>query len=228
MPLDLTDVDAFTDPVTVPEDGDDRDAASVLNAFQALADRTRNHKNRIDTIMTGDPTLEGNVTLEQSLALEGTAEILYSPARSRRDYVLPPVNADWVQFPSSDAQSRCTTASKSVAVRLPVPRGCTLTYVLVQVSSSGLGGNVSISLTRITPDNTFGASGPPTNAFIASANNGGASGYSGIQIGSISPVADSNSFIYLQITSSSGADGSNPDTIHSIAYDYSDLGPRNG
>lgn len=46
----LTDVDAFSADVTVPEDGDARNAASVEPAFQKLANRTRRNKNRLDAL----------------------------------------------------------------------------------------------------------------------------------------------------------------------------------
>lgn len=48
MPTNLTDVDAFTSPVAIPTDGDTRNAASVLPAFQALADRTRYLNNLVN------------------------------------------------------------------------------------------------------------------------------------------------------------------------------------
>jgi hypothetical protein len=42
----LTPVDAFTSPVTVPDDGDPKSAASVELPFQALADRVEFLRNR--------------------------------------------------------------------------------------------------------------------------------------------------------------------------------------
>lgn len=48
MPKDLVDVDAFTSPITVPVDGDPRNALSVEVPFQALADRTRHVFSRFD------------------------------------------------------------------------------------------------------------------------------------------------------------------------------------
>lgn len=41
MAEDLVEVDEFTEPVTIPEDGDDRNALSISPAFQALANRTK-------------------------------------------------------------------------------------------------------------------------------------------------------------------------------------------
>lgn len=50
MSANIVDVDAFTSPVVVPTDGDALSAASVIQGFQPLADRTRNSKNRLDVI----------------------------------------------------------------------------------------------------------------------------------------------------------------------------------
>jgi hypothetical protein len=50
MPTNLTEVDEFTADVTVPEDGDDRNAASVEVPFQALANRTKYAKARLDEL----------------------------------------------------------------------------------------------------------------------------------------------------------------------------------
>lgn len=47
MSANLVDVDAFTSPVVVPTDGDALTAASVLQGFQPLANRTRNLDNRV-------------------------------------------------------------------------------------------------------------------------------------------------------------------------------------
>ena len=41
MSTSVTDVSAFTTPVTIPADGDTRNAASVNAAFQAISDRAR-------------------------------------------------------------------------------------------------------------------------------------------------------------------------------------------
>jgi hypothetical protein len=49
MATNITDVDTFTTPLQVPDDGEDADQASLLNTFlQGLANRTRNAKNRLD------------------------------------------------------------------------------------------------------------------------------------------------------------------------------------
>lgn len=47
MPQDITDNDEFSSPCTAPADSDSRNAASVLNPFQKLANRTRWLYNKI-------------------------------------------------------------------------------------------------------------------------------------------------------------------------------------
>lgn len=48
MPSNVTDVDAFTATVVVPNDTEAATQASLLLAVQPLANRTRNSKNRLD------------------------------------------------------------------------------------------------------------------------------------------------------------------------------------
>lgn len=54
MPKILTDVDTFSADVTVPEDGDARNAASIEPAFQKLSNRTRYLKNIADVAAVTD------------------------------------------------------------------------------------------------------------------------------------------------------------------------------
>lgn len=48
MTANITDVDAFTDPVVIPSDTEAANSASILLFTQSLANRTRNLKNRLD------------------------------------------------------------------------------------------------------------------------------------------------------------------------------------
>ena len=54
MPANVTDSSTFTSPIVVPTDGDTRNAASVLTAFQGLANRT---KYPYDFITNGVPKI---------------------------------------------------------------------------------------------------------------------------------------------------------------------------
>lgn len=46
MPVNITDVDTFTDPIVAPADSDPADRTYVLTIAQGLANRTRNLQNR--------------------------------------------------------------------------------------------------------------------------------------------------------------------------------------
>jgi hypothetical protein len=72
MPTNLTDVDTFTDPVVAPADADAQAAATYNLAYQALANRTRNNRNRI-------ATLEGR--------FDANDEVILSPAEDYEIFI---------------------------------------------------------------------------------------------------------------------------------------------
>jgi hypothetical protein len=74
MPANITDVDVFTDPVQAPADGDPGNGATFQLSPQALANRTRHNKNRLDAI---DPQLAACVTDLEARAYDG-----YVPANT--------------------------------------------------------------------------------------------------------------------------------------------------
>lgn len=75
MPVNITDVDEFTDPITAPAGADAANAASVVAPVQKLANRTRHTKNRVDVLASrfhtsgavvvrdadGDPAMIGHI-----------------------------------------------------------------------------------------------------------------------------------------------------------------------
>lgn len=50
MPTNVVEVDAYTATVPVPDDTEDADSASLLQIAQPLANRTKNHKGRLDAL----------------------------------------------------------------------------------------------------------------------------------------------------------------------------------
>lgn len=60
MSTNLTDVDEFTSPVVAPEDNELANAESLIDGLQPLANRTRNLKNRLDTIATASFEVDGS------------------------------------------------------------------------------------------------------------------------------------------------------------------------
>jgi hypothetical protein len=96
----LTEADAFTADVSVPDDGDDRNAASVEVPLQALTNRTRYLLNLLGAFGDTEHTwtawqrFQGGLTANVSLGLTGAAnEILYTDEtgtptpRIRVDYI---------------------------------------------------------------------------------------------------------------------------------------------
>lgn len=76
MPVNIIDVDEFTDPVRAPDDGDPGNGATFQISPQDLANRTRNLKNRVDTLYGGTVALtapllinDQNVTIEENLTV---------------------------------------------------------------------------------------------------------------------------------------------------------------
>jgi hypothetical protein len=162
MPSDLTDVDAFTSPVTVPEPGDDRKASSVEGAFQALADRTFNLKNRLDGSDAADHVFTGSVEfnsddLEPLYCSQGVvindASSEYNYGSNRVRTVLVPLHMGVPDYGSSSEISltdgtggtggRLFSNSASPAVvmfPLPIPSTATLLNVRAGVRFGGGGG----------------------------------------------------------------------------------------
>src|SRR5688500_11642128 len=82
MPVNITDADLFTDPVTAPDDGDDANGATFQDPIQDLANRTRYLKNKVDTLYGGTVALtaplllnDQNVTIELNLSVGGTLSV---------------------------------------------------------------------------------------------------------------------------------------------------------
>jgi hypothetical protein len=127
----LTDVDAYTSPVEVPEDGVDLDtAASIEGAFQALADRTRHLKG-----------LVGGVA--------GSSEWVYADGVRSRSRVIGPagIHSQWDSGGGNPAWGIGDAASRVVLTLLTptnagfayapmssvVPHGSTITQIHARV-----------------------------------------------------------------------------------------------
>jgi hypothetical protein len=94
----ITDVDEFTDPITVPEDGDDRDALSVQTPFQGLANRTRHHQGQLEAL-TGPEVIWTNEHRFDS-QVRVASDLLYTTPRDTNRYLHPaaatPDGVTWV------------------------------------------------------------------------------------------------------------------------------------
>lgn len=146
----LTDADVFPPDVSVPDDGDDRNAASVEPAFQALANRTRYLLERLADLKdqaidwTAHHRFRGGFQSLLNLGLTGgTNEIVYTDEpgalapRVRTTYIAPDAcgwnNADWqttfLEGGYSTGQVGAAVAGAILRVPLRLPSGAVLQRV---------------------------------------------------------------------------------------------------
>lgn len=76
MPNNITDVDAFTDPVTTVADTEAADAAHFALSTQALSNRTRNLKNRLDVLVARIITAGAGLTGGGDLSADRTLNVI--------------------------------------------------------------------------------------------------------------------------------------------------------
>jgi hypothetical protein len=115
MPVNITDVDTFTDPIVAPADSDPADRTYVITIAQGLANRTRWLKNLVDIIT---PRFDANDVVQLSPALDTRRTLALSsgqplsPSGSPHwEYILASgtyrwrslVNAGEVHFPINPA-----------------------------------------------------------------------------------------------------------------------------
>lgn len=104
MPINLIDTDFYEPTVTVPEAGDDRTAASLVPAFQALTNRTRSLLARIARV---DPVVDagGNLKSIGDVTAPGNVyagiNFSYDPVRDIQR-VVPLSTAKLISFAGSD------------------------------------------------------------------------------------------------------------------------------
>ncbi|HYG68367.1 MAG TPA: hypothetical protein VD838_11925 [Anaeromyxobacteraceae bacterium] len=161
----LTEADAFTADVPVPDDGDDRNAASVEPAFQSLANRTRHLLTRLNGLAgaafewTNLHRFAGGFQSSVPLHLTGgTNEIAYTDAagapvpRSRTTYVplaalsqLAPTTGDGWQVVDGSAVAR--SPLHDFVLPLVLPSGARLMRVDVRGVAAG---SVDLRFVQVT------------------------------------------------------------------------------
>ncbi len=82
MPVNISDVNVWTTPVTAPDDGDLADGATFQDPIQDLANRTYYNKLRLDELYGGTVALtepliinDFDVTIEEDLTVSGSASV---------------------------------------------------------------------------------------------------------------------------------------------------------
>lgn len=227
MPINITDVDTFSDPIVAPADGDVLNAASVTDAggvgFQGLANRTRKLGNRMGIGASAPLTDEFvyDPTIARELQIEGCEFALDDDGAGL---------SNWIRNLSSGViydQPRANAAIASARVR--VPSGCTITgvEVLVRSSTGRLAGSgwFARAYTQTAP---WGSPAAATATQQGSSTEGGlSSGYSVIAIGSITPfLIAAGESVHIVITGPTGSLGVNDQLIAARVL-FNDRGPRN-
>lgn len=241
MPQPITDVDAFTDPVSVPEDGDDRNAASVETSFQALANRTRNLKNRLDGLHLNTTFLgqlfkwTGGQVFADPRLRGPSAELRYADAdgvpttRTRKvqlpltDLVLLGLLGPITYSPPSAAGSGSPggiiagAAGGIVSGPLRVPRDCLLTAVDMTVVHP-TPGTTHLRVYRVTPP--FDSVDPPAIVQVGSTISTSIGGTTSPTAPNAISTPDVSTLL-VEITLAADA------RLHSVTYTFADVGPRN-
>lgn len=182
MPENITDVDTFTDPVQVPLDGEFATNASLKLFVQALSNRTRNAKNRLDTIFTrvGDMVLgigsdfsslkttlqntnfgwsglhnfpQGNVTFT------GGAQARLVPV-ALSDYYVSQASVNKVQFTATNGLETVDNGVAAVRIPLNLRHGLTIKSLTVHASRFSATSALEIHIERLAP----GTAGNPNVA----------------------------------------------------------------
>lgn len=224
MPKNLTDVDEFTDPVSVPVDSDPRNANSVEVPYQALANRTRNLDNRLSPI-------EVNVT---------DGEWVYENPKSRT--VLVPL-ANYIVNSADDADVDPVTgvagttipihlrieSNLHVAFPLDLPDGAVITRCRAGVTHDVSHGTASkLELMRQLIDRTGTLEDSDLLTVVDEVSAGTGSGPHILDITGLSETVDNTfHYLYLRFQSGDNAAGTDPDRILWLDVVYDDPGPRN-
>jgi len=194
MPSNLTDVDAFTSPVSVPNDAEFATQASLLLFAQGLANRTRWLLNRSINALTGGSyapaapiSIAGaglatsnldatsvNVTTSLVMPPEGlTTFAAVGASRIQKTQAYHYTSSAWIMTQMGSGALRLVQNNVAggglVAYRLIVPRGVTITNVAISVKG-GSGHAASLPVTLTMPRIRLGIISPFADSAVFGAD----------------------------------------------------------
>lgn len=217
MPVNITDVDAFTDPITAPAGADAANAASVVDVAQKLANRTRYLANLI-----GEAS--------------GSAEWAYPSPRARTILVGPRAGrggSGWT-FALID-RARCSSNSHNLFIDISdhLPSGAVLTDVRALVKPGfgrGTGDRMELSLWRSAVGAAFGTPGDPAETQVGTTDeDDGSNSYQVLSVGTISETVDRDANVlvaWVHAGNTAGTGGQEDDFL-GLELSFTDPGPRN-
>ena len=219
MPKNLTDVATFTDPVSVPVDTDARNAASVEVPFQALANRTRQLKDQLETSI-----------------VPGTGEFIYpsNPLLPTRTIELDPMSmqgADWGTETGFQHREAQLGAREHLYLDLGgvLPSDAyviSLQAIVKPAAARGALDRMRLALYAVTADwSTYAA----LSLISEAADDDGTTDWQGLSISPTEAVfttdVDFSARRYLvRIAAGNGTAG---DLVRAVRINFSDPGPRN-
>ena len=250
MPTDLTDQNVFTEPVSVPEEGDDRNAASVEIPFQALANRTRNLKHQLEAgiatltqqlgaLDAADHNFSGAITFESDVLFEGgvgiysdSEEVTYITKRTRKRLI--PLHNYYTTMQDrrsilisggastgSPGSILASTAGEKVLLPIELASGNLLQSLRAAVHKGPTAGNIVMELYRSTPDLVGGTSSTPLLLGSASHSVTGTGAIRTINVAGFDYVNRAAELLVVEFALPTVGD-----SILWVEIEYSDPGPR--
>jgi hypothetical protein len=215
----------------VPEAGDDRTAASIVPAFQALSNRTRHAQTVLDSFSGTDHIWLGQQMFEGDLMLGAGVEVEYAPPRQKK-YVVP-LGCGVVNNPGEAEYTaangwRFFSPDAVVEVPIDLPSGSRIDGVEAVVDNQGSAtAPVVIELRRVTPN--FAVPGAPTLGSVVNVSNTtvvsgpAAAGTPTL----IVPVDNAESHLEIRLIAGGGDFATARGKVMGIRLTVTDYGPRN-
>lgn len=194
MPVNITDVDTFTDPVVAPAGSDPADRTYVVTVAQGLANRTRHLKNRLD----GGDTVD---VIVPARALHRRAE------------------SEWSLIGDAAIRSEVNSARAFVYLRDHLPHGAVLTQVLVLVDPSNTGADtMGVLLYELVYDFATPAA-PNVGATLGTATSSG-TGFQSLSVSGLPETLDATTTEWVLEINASADGGTNKDEVHAVRLRY--------
>jgi hypothetical protein len=213
MATNLVDSSAFTPDVTVPDDGDARNAASVRGAFQSLANRSRWLKNLLEMVDVSTGSFDYRTPVDKVFQVnleDGTAGSAGAG-----------VSQLWFD-PTSGLHFWNLSANNVVAVfPIRVPTGSTLKTVAGQISMSTAGAPGQMKLSVWKKDGLSNTAVQLGTTSTAAAG----TGVKSVSVTGLSEVGVGNVSYFAAFQAGSGA-GTPADGILGVFRTLTDKGPR--
>lgn len=217
MPADLTDVDAFSDPITVPSDGDPLNSASVVTTgLQRLANRTRHLFN----IVKGTTNLSPKLAKTRRFSPLVFRYMLSAISTEAPGRTVAPASGDGrrVRLDSNNVE-----AVASLNELLPFGAELTLVRLSLVAGTHSVAGRLSIFAKQIDDSGSTPIIGEGSE--VAGANTSGTGlqkvTLSGSPIFTLSGALDTYDLVYDPV----GVDDF--DLIEGLLLGWNDPGPRN-